>query len=497
MIKSLKKTRARSGAADGGALPVALVDSPAFGLRSDGLKRGAHVAVIGAGATGLAAAFLLLRAGHTVTLVDAASRPGGLLATFDAGAGVRLEHFYHHFFTHDTEINWLLGELGLADRVVFRPTSMGLYRSGVVYPFNGLGDLLRFRAIPMLDRVRFGVTSAALAYAPGYADAESTAALGWFERRAGAAATDAIWRPMLGSKFGDAAGQVPLAWMAGRLRQRVRSRRRGVERLGYLAGSLQVLVDALVAELRPPRADLRLDTTVERLLLSRDQVVGLATSEGPIFADAVLATTPPAALARWVRPHDPAFASHLEDIRYLGVVCTVLALCERLSPVYWLNVADPGFDFGGVIEQTNFVPSEAYHGRRLVYLSRYLSTADPLWSLSDGTLVERQVTQLSRLFRRDVRPLIDEHWVFRSSQAAPRTVLGFHQSIPPFRSPLPGLFVANMCHVYPDERSVNNSIRVAAEAVRAMGMTEAADQVPSGLSMAGKYGHQEHAMLPR
>ena len=50
------------------------------------------------------------------------------------------------------------------------------------------------------------------------------------------------------------------------------------------------------------------------------------------------------------------------------------------------------------------------------------------------------------------------------------------------------LYVGAMCHVYPDERSVNNSVRVAAELVRALGFPEAADAVPRGLSLAGKYG---------
>jgi len=485
----LAKLRQVSIAGDGQE-PASPSAFSASAMPASELRPGGHVAVIGAGATGLAAAYLLVRAGHRVTLVDAAARPGGLLATFDAGEGVRLEHFYHHFFTHDAEINWLLRELGLADRVIFQPTSMGMYRGGVVYPFNGLRDLLRFRAIPLLDRLRFGISSAALAYVPGYADAEATEALDWFKRRAGEAATDAIWRPMLGVKFGAAAARVPLAWMAGRLRQRVRSRQGGVERLGYLGGSLQVLVDALETALTQRGANLLMATSVERLLTSQGRVLGISTSSGLLFADAVLATTPPGVLAQWVRPLDAAFASQLESTRYLGVVCTVLSLRQRLSPVYWLNVADPGFDFGGVIEQTHLVPPETYHGRHLVYLSRYLSTTDELWSMSNTAVIDRQVDQLSRLFQRNVGPILEQGWVFRGEHAAPQTVIGFHRSIPPFRSPVPGLFLANMCHVYPDERSVSNSIRIAAEAVRAMGLAATADRVPRGLSLAGKYGHQ-------
>ena len=45
-----------------------------------------------------------------------------------------------------------------------------------------------------------------------------------------------------------------------------------------------------------------------------------------------------------------------------------------------------------------------------------------------------------------------------------------------------------MAHVYPDERSVSNSVRVAAELARAMGHAPLADRVPRGISLAGRYG---------
>jgi len=447
-----------------------------------------NVLILGAGATGLAAAYLLRRAGHDVTVVDAASQAGGLLSTFDAGGGSRLEYYYHHFFTHDAEMNWLLGELGLTDQVLYTPTSMGLVRGGTLYPFNGLGDLLRFQAIGLSSRFRFGFSSAMLAYLPGYAGAEDTPALAWFRRWAGKQATDAVWEPMLRVKFGDAAERIPLAWMAGRLRQRVRSRQGGEERLGYLRGSLQVLVDRWVGWLMTNGVQLRLGTPVERLLTDGRRITGAATPHGDFAADAVLATLPTPLLSRLVRPLHAPFATALGKIDYLGAICTVLALREQLSPVYWLNVADPGYDFGGVIEQTNFVPAAEYGGRHLVYLSRYLAVDNPLWTMADDELVARQTGQLGKLFGRDVTQLMERSWVFRARHAAPLPGVGFHRTIPPFRSPLPGLFTANMAHVYPDERSVNNSVRVAAEAVRAMGFEEAADLAPRGFSLSAKYG---------
>ena len=53
-----------------------------------------RVAVIGAGAMGLAAAFHAQKAGHRVVVYEADKIPGGMAAHFDFG-GLSLERFDH------------------------------------------------------------------------------------------------------------------------------------------------------------------------------------------------------------------------------------------------------------------------------------------------------------------------------------------------------------------------------------------------------------------
>lgn len=446
-----------------------------------------NVVVIGAGATGLAAAYFLAKAGHEVTVLEAGDKAGGLLSTFDIGDGVRLEYFYHHFFTHDGEINWLLDQLQLREQVSFLPTTMGMYRDGQVHDFNGIVDLLKFSAIPFMDRLRFAASSAMLVYVPGYAEAEDTSALEWFQRWAGRYATEAIWRPMLEIKFGESASKVPLAWMAGRLRQRTRSREGAQERLGYLRGSLQILVDRLVAEVTRVGVNIKLGVKTEGLVFNADgSVGGVTSSSGEYRSNRVLSTIPTPILSSLLKATEPQYSALLSRSEYLGATCTVLSLKEQLSPVYWLNVADSGFDFGGVIEQTNLVPAAEYGGQHLVYLSRYHSWNHPLSGMTDDEIVDRQVGQLERLFGREVRSQMNRSWVFRAKYAAPKVEIGFHRDIPEYKSPIPNLFVASMAHVYPDERSVNNSIRVAAQVVSEMGCDTT--YVPTRMSLAAKYG---------
>jgi len=157
--------------------------------------------IIGGGITGLAAAFLAAKAHHKVTLIEASDRFGGLLKTFPIG-GTKLEHFYHHFFTHDLELRWLLKELYLQDEIFYRKATMGIYRNQNIFDFNSPQDLLAFNAIPLVDRMRFGLSSLLMSKFLHWEKWEQVPALEWFYRYAGKQSTESIWAPMLKVKFG-------------------------------------------------------------------------------------------------------------------------------------------------------------------------------------------------------------------------------------------------------------------------------------------------------
>ena len=64
------------------------------------------VAIVGAGFTGLTAALDLTRAGKRVIVLENDSGPGGLAGTFQFRDGVRVEKFYHHWFTNDAHVKF-------------------------------------------------------------------------------------------------------------------------------------------------------------------------------------------------------------------------------------------------------------------------------------------------------------------------------------------------------------------------------------------------------
>src|SRR5829696_6744542 len=115
-----------------------------------------RVAVLGAGMAGLAAAYRLEKEGHDAVVYERWPGLGGQAATIDTGDGVLVERYYHHLFTSDREIADLCEEIGIGDELAVWPSSMGMFYGGKLYPFTSPLDLLRYKPMSPLARIRMG-----------------------------------------------------------------------------------------------------------------------------------------------------------------------------------------------------------------------------------------------------------------------------------------------------------------------------------------------------
>jgi protoporphyrinogen oxidase len=98
---------------------------------------------------GLAAAHHALQAGHEVTVFEADRVAGGMAAHFDFD-GLSIERFYHFVCKADRPTFELMEELGLADRMIWRKTSMGYFIDGKHHRW---GDPLALLAFPRLGLI--------------------------------------------------------------------------------------------------------------------------------------------------------------------------------------------------------------------------------------------------------------------------------------------------------------------------------------------------------
>lgn len=429
------------------------------------------VTIIGGGAVGLALAYFLAKAKYEVALIEKSSDLGGLLAT-DQTRGDDIEFFYHHFFTHDIEINWLLKDLGIDDRIHYSESSMGFFSDGQIYPFSGAIDLLKFSPLKFHNRIKFGLSSIAIAKLLRWQDYEDISAIAWIRKTCGPEIADKIWGPMLKVKFGTYFDQVPLSWLIGRLKQRFTSRKGGKEMLGYLSGSLKTLVTKLETRL------LELGVTIYKNVNIRDVTetkVATATTEIP--HNKVVLTIG--------NPLIDNYLTGIPETEYFAAVCVVLFLKKALGNLYWLNIADAQLDFGGIIEHTNLIPSSVYNNEHIVYISKYIAKNDPLYLLDNEALKDRFISQISKVYRNYDQSDLIEARTYRSNSAAIVIKNGYSSQIPHFNYSS-NIKICNMSHIYPDERSVNNCIRIAHNAAVSLG---SAPMLPAeSNSLAGLIG---------
>ncbi|MER6799449.1 FAD-dependent oxidoreductase, partial [Amycolatopsis mediterranei] len=219
----------------------------------------AHVAVIGGGICGLAAAHRLVRRGTRVTLLEGSDQLGGL-GTFFADGDQWAERFYHCIMPSDASLLALLGELGLRDAVQWRETTMGMVVDGRRHPFNSPLDLLRFSPLRLHDRVRFGVVSLLLRRLGRGRDLDNLRTEDWLRGLYGDVVWERLFAPMFGSKFGPSFGDVPALYLWQRL-----GRERNVATRGYPDGGYKTIIDALRASIEGAGGVVRTSAPVRRL----------------------------------------------------------------------------------------------------------------------------------------------------------------------------------------------------------------------------------------
>ncbi len=410
---------------------------------------------------GLTAALRLAQAGHKVSVFEKQKGVGGQASTFPV-AGARLEHFYHPLFRSDREILALIDELGLGPKLLWLPSRVGFFYRGRIYPFVTPLDLLRFRPISLLDRVRLGLVTVALQRYSDWRRLEGITAQKWITRYAGRRNFNVVWGPLLRAKFGQSHKDVGMVWFWGKIHLRGASRGQGgwQESLAYMEGSFERLLEAMVAEITRLGGEVHTGCPVARVLTDGPRATGVEAAGQARSFDTVLATVPSPVFRQLVTDLPAGYGQKVDAIRYQAALCLVMELERPFSDVYWLNISDPAIPFVGIIEQTNFVPREWYGGQRLVYITNYLSAQDPLYHQSAEEVLSAYLPHLQK-----INPAFKKEWVrglhiFREDGAQPIVTTHYSRLIPEHRTPVSGLYLANTTQIYPEDRGMNYSVRL-------------------------------------
>ena len=419
----------------------------------------ANVAVIGAGAMGLAAAYHLAKAGHQVEVFEADTVAGGMAAHFDLG-GLSIERFYHFVCKADRPTFDLLNEIGLNDAMRWTPTSMGYFYNGQLFPWGDPISLLTFPHLGLISKIRYGLMAFLATKRSDWSKLDTITAEKWLKRWCGAEAWNVLWEKLFTLKFFEYSDKVSAAWMWTRLK-RIGTSRRNLfqEELGYIEGGSEALVKRLVERIAAMGGRIHLAAPVTEVHIEGGAVTGLTTGGTRRAFTHVISTMPLPLVPKLIPGLPAATKQAYARLENIGVVCVVHKLKRSVTKHFWVNINDPSIEIPGIVEFSNLRPVDQH----IVYVPYYMPVTHPKFAMSDAALMTESFGYLKRINA----ALQDEDLITSSigrlKYAQPICPPGFLEMLPPIESEIVGLQIADTSSYYPEDRGISEGVRVARE----------------------------------
>ena len=386
------------------------------------------ILVVGGGITGLVAAYRFLQKNYQVTLIEKSNVLGGLLGGFKIG-GTNLEKAYHHIFKTDKAIISLIKELGLENKLKWYESKTALFYDGTIYPFAGAIDLLKFKPLNLIDKLRLGLVKIYLEKENNWQRFEKVLAYEWMKKWCGDRAYKVVWEPLLSGKFSDRYKEISMAWMWARIHTRANSSEKGKEYLGYLDGGFQQVIDELATRIIKLGGEIKLNYELPITNYELEKY------------DKVINTAP------------------LDSVEYLGAVTVVFSSKQNLSKYYWHNINEPKSPFLAFIQHTNLVGTKNYGGKNIYYMGTYLPQNHKYFTCKDGLIEKDFFDYLKKVFPEFKKSDIGEKFVFKFKYAQHIVDANYQLRIKNYELKNQKIIYANFAQIHPEDRGVNFAVR--------------------------------------
>lgn len=414
-----------------------------------------NIGIIGAGFTGLAAAHTLQKQGHTVTIFEKDSRPGGLAIGYQEPKwNWSLEHHYHHWFTNDHSVLNLAKEIDYP--VLIKRPKTSVYVKNEIVQLDSPLKLLSFPKLTPIERFRMAAVLGMLRYNPYWQPFEKVHAVPFLKKALGKNSYEMIWEPQLINKFGQYVGEMSLAWFWARVKKRTTS-------LAYPEGGFLRFAETLAALITKNGGKILYDAEIEKLIDEKKvslEYKKVAKNHKDTF-DKIIVTVPSFLFLKIAPQLPQEYRTALSVFKGLGASNIVLRLKEPFfkDNTYWLSVCDKNAPVLAIVEHTNFMDRANYNNEHLVYLGNYLSADDPNFKLDKAALLKKYDPLLKKINKNYDKHIIG-YELFKAPFAQPIVTTNYSKVIPPLTTPLPHVFLANIQQVYPWDRGTNYAVEL-------------------------------------
>ncbi len=414
------------------------------------------IAIIGAGFTGLTSAFYLSKKGHEVTIFEKDEKPGGLAVGYqEKGWEWSLEAHYHHWFTNDKSVLNLAKEIN--HKVIVQRPKTSSFVNGNIYQLDSPISLLKFPGLNIINRIRMGISLAFLRYNHFWKPLENFNAINYLEKSMGKTTYKKMWEPLMINKLGKYADKVSLAWFWARIFKRTES-------LAYPEGGFLQFAKHLEKEIKERGGKFYYNTEVKNLASNKSpQIIYSIAESSPKTQDFdKVVVTLPLSLFVKISPSLPKEYKE-KSLKFIniGAMNLVLRLKKQFfkDGTYWLSMCDLKSPILAIVEHTNFMNKKYYNNEHLLYLGNYMEISDERFSMNKENLLKLYHPWLKKI-NPDYSSSIVDAKLFHAPYAQPIITTKYSKKIPPFRTPLKNVFLANIQQVYPWDRGTNYAVEL-------------------------------------
>lgn len=418
-------------------------------------ERKPKIGIIGAGFTGLAAAYYLQKEGFDVTIIEKEKEPGGLAIGYkEKGWKWTLEEHYHHWFTNDNAILSLAREIKYP--VIIKRPKTSSFINGKIRQLDSPISLLKFSDLTLIERLRTGFSIAFLRFNPFWKVLENFTAVPYLTCTMGQHAYKKIWEPLMINKLGNYAEIISLAWFWARVYKRT-------PKLAYPEGGFLYFAKKLEKLITDKSGRFIYEAEVLNLKSNKKIIVNYKknNSQKNLEFDKLIVTLPTPIFTKITPQLPKSYITKFSGLNGIGAVNMILRMRKGLfkDKTYWLNMCDINSPILAIVEHTNFMDKKNYNNEHLLYIGNYMEVTDPRFGMKETELLKLYDPYLKKI-NKNYRKNVIEYKVFRAPFAQPIIPTHYSQKIPPIKTPLRNVYLANIQQVYPWDRGTNYAVEL-------------------------------------
>jgi protoporphyrinogen oxidase len=413
------------------------------------------IAIIGGGISGLTLSYKLLKKGFNVTLYEKNDDVSGQLYSISL-ENKMTDIFYHVTFLSDVNFINLCKELNIYNKLQWLDSSMAYFTNGEMYSFNTPLDMLKFKPLNLIDKIKFGYSILKLRYMK-IENVEKYTAKNWFLENGFERVWSVIWEPLFKLKFHNQSDTISLVWLWDKLLKRGKSRGEGKEKFGYMEDSFYILAEALKKEIKTLGGNIILNTDIKEINNDNGKfkILNNTNFDNYDIAISTLSTNNHSELFKF----SDKYNKYLSKYKYQSAICALLVVKNKISNYYWTNIGDYDVPFGGLIEHTNLVGNEIYNGKTIIYLSKYLDNDDDFYKKTEEEILKDFYIGLAKINNNFSNSDVLESYIFKEKDAQPIIYNGYQK--PDTKTEIKNFYWISTHHVYPHDRGIEYGIEQA------------------------------------